>query len=384
MGLLRVSFLWIFTFLLVLGSSLSASAAEAPAITADSAILVEATTGRVVYEKNADEERPPASMTKMMTCILALEQLRPRTLVTISPVAANTEDVALDWKPGEQLEAQELLKALMMISENGAAVALAQHISGNLPRFSTLMTEKAAELGCKNTQLMNPNGLPNSGHYSTARDMAKIAMYCMKNKEFRNLVGQVKSDIRWTSPKGKSEVLENTNELLETYPGATGIKTGWTSAAGGCLAASAKRNGVELIVIIMHADDTRTRFEDASKLLDYGFSQVKLEKGINKDRVDKKVWVKGGKSASVSVGPAEDVNYPLMNGEDASRYSVEYDVPFVMEAGIKKGQKVGDMVIKYENKPVARVPVVAHESVTKGFSVSSTLIGFVTSLMNVG
>ncbi|HCB94162.1 MAG TPA: D-alanyl-D-alanine carboxypeptidase, partial [Selenomonas sp.] len=249
MGLLRVSFLWIFTFLLVLGSSLSASAAEAPAITADSAILVEATTGRVVYEKNADEERPPASMTKMMTCILALEQLRPRTLVTISPVAANTEDVALDWKPGEQLEAQELLKALMMISENGAAVALAQHISGNLPRFSTLMTEKAAELGCKNTQLMNPNGLPNSAHYSTARDMAKIAMYCMKNKEFRNLVGQVKSDIRWTSPKGKSEVLENTNELLETYPGATGIKTGWTSAAGGCLAASAKRNGVELIVI---------------------------------------------------------------------------------------------------------------------------------------
>lgn len=384
MGLLRVSFLLIVAFMLILGNPLSAFAAGAPFITADSAILVEASTGRVVYEKNADEERPPASMTKMMTCILALEQLRPRTLVTISPVVAGTEDVALDWRPGEQLEAQELLKALMMISENGAAVALAQHISGNIPRFSMMMTEKAEELGCKNTQFRNPNGLPNSGHYSTARDMAKIAMYCMKNKEFRNLVGQLKAGMQWTSPKGKSEVLENTNDLLETYPGTTGIKTGWTSAAGGCLAASAKRNGVELIVIIMHADDTKTRFEDAKKLLDYGFSQVKMEKGVNKDRVDKKVWVKGGKSARVSVGPAEDVNYPLMNGEDVSHYSVEYDVPFVMEAGIKKGQKVGAMVIKYDNKPVASVPVIAHESVTKGFSVSSTLIGFVTSFMNVG
>ena len=359
-------------------------AAEAPSVTADSAIVVEATTGRVVYEKNADEERPPASMTKIMTCILGLEQLRPHTLVTISPIAAGTEDVFFDWKPADQMEAQDLLHAMMLISENGAAVAVAQQMAGTIPLFSRMMNEKAAEIGCTHTQFSNPNGLPNANHYSTARDMAKIAVYGMKNAEFRKIVGEKNGVIRWASPKGKYVEAENTNELLGTYDGATGIKTGWTRAAGGCLAASAKRNGVELIVIIMHADDTKTRFDDARKLLDYGFGQVKVKKGINKDREERTVWVKGGTSARVHVGPAEDVNYPLLQGEKAARYSVSYDIPFIMDAGIKKGQKVGDLVLKYDDKPVARIPVVAHEDVAKGFSFSSSLIGFVAGLMSIG
>ena len=366
------------------GNPLFAHAAEKPSITADSAIVVEATTGRVVYEKNADEVRPPASMTKILTCILAMEQMRPHTLVTISPMVAATEDVFFDWYPGNQLEAQDLLRAMMLISENGAAVAIAQQVSGTVPLFSKMMNEKAREIGCENTNFANPNGLPNRNHYSTARDMAKIAVYCMRNAEFRKLVGARKDVVRWAYPKGKYVEVENTNELLETYAGATGLKTGWTMAAGGCLAASAKRNGVELIAIIMHAEDTETRFTDARKILDYGFGQVKMHKGINKDRVDKKIWVKGGTSARVSVGPAEDVNYPLMQGEKASHYSVSYDLPFVMEAGIKKGQKVGEMILKYDDKPVAKIPVIAHEDVAKGFSFSSSLIGFMANLMSVG
>ena len=382
--ILRIAAVMTFVCLIFAGSPLSAFAAGEPSITADSAIVVEATTGRVVYEKNADEVRPPASMTKIMTCILGLEEMRPHTLITISPVVATTEDAFFDWQPGEQMEAQDVLQAMMLISENGAAVAAAQQMAGTIPLFSQMMNKKAKEIGCEHTNFANPNGLPNSNHYSTARDMAKIAMYCMRNPEFRKLAGAQTGIARWASPRGKYVELENTNELLETYEGATGMKTGWTSAAGGCLAASAKRNGVELIAIIMHADDTHTRFDDARKVLDYGFSQIKLQKGVNKDRVDKKVWVKGGTSARVSVGPAADVNYPLLNGEKASRYSVTYDLPFIMEAGIKKGQKVGEMIVKYDDKPVARIPVIAHEDVAKGFSFSSSLIGFVASLMSVG
>ncbi len=373
-----------FAFFLTMGDSPAGAAAAAPAVTADSAIVVEASTGRVVYEKNADEERPPASMTKIMTCILGLEQMRPRTVITISPVAAYTEDVTFDLYPGEQMEAYDLLRGMMMVSDNGLAVAAAQQMAGNVFRFSNLMNAKAEELGCKHTHFSNPNGLPNGNHYSTARDMAKISVYCMKNPEFREIVGQKEQVIRWKSPAGKHDTAWNTNDLLEDYPGTTGLKTGWTNAAGGCLAASAKRNGVELIAIIMHAEDTRTRFDDARKLLDYGFTQVKMHKGINKDRVDKKIWVKGGTSARVAVGPKEDVNYPLMQGESASHYSVSYDLPFIVDGGIKKGQQVGEMVLKYDNKPVARIPVVAYENVTKGFSLSSSLIGFVAGLMSVG
>ena len=381
---LRIT-VWLSVFFLILVSSAgSVFAAEAPTVTADSAIVIEAMTGRVVYEKNADEVRPPASMTKIMTCILGLEKMRPHTLITIGPVAAQTEDVMFGWNPSDQMEAQELLRGMMLVSENGAAVAAAQQMAGTLPLFARMMNEKAAEIGCTHTQFSNPNGLPNSAHYSTARDMAKIAAYGMKNPEFRKIVAEKEGIVRWASPKGRYVEAENTNQLLKTYDGATGLKTGWTNAAGGCLAASAKRNGVELIAIVMHADDTQTRFEDARKLLDYGFTQVTMHKGINKDRVSKSVWVRGGTSARVHVGPAEDVNYPLLQGEKATHYSVAYDVPFIIDGGVKKGQKVGEMVLKYDEEIVARIPVVAHEDVAKGFSISSSLIGFVAGLMSMG
>ena len=234
----------------------SGEGGKEPVITAASAILVEASTGRVVYEKNADEVRPPASMTKMMTCILGLENMGVRTLVTISPHAAGTEDSPLGLQTADQVDAQNLLLGMMMVSDNGAAVAVAEHIDGTVREFAARMNEKAEKLGCTDTHFVNPNGLPNASHLSTARDMAKIAMYCMKNREFRDLVGERKAAMRWESPKGRFLGMENTNELLGSYDGITGIKTGWTVAAGGCLAASARRGGVELIAIVMNSADT--------------------------------------------------------------------------------------------------------------------------------
>ena len=159
-----------------------------------------------------------------------------------------------------------------MESDNGAAVVVAQNVSGSILKFADRMNEKAKELGCRRTHFSNPHGLTAKWHYSTARDMAKIAAYCMKNPDFRNLVNHQKSVIHWKSPSGRTYKSETTNELLGKYNGANGIKTGWTNAAKGCVAASAKRGKVELIAIVMKSKDHDTRFADAKKLLDYGFS----------------------------------------------------------------------------------------------------------------
>ena len=373
----------IFMVLLLNFSFASANTINEPIIKADSAILIEATTGRVIYEKNADEKRPPASMTKMMTSILCLENLMKRTPISISETATYTEDNTFAWQTGDIIMADELNLGMMLVSDNGAAVAIAQAISGTIAKFSNLMNEKALKLGCQNTNFANPNGLPNPNHYSTARDMSKIAMYCMQNRDFRDIVSTRKMIIHWMSPANKWTEAETTNDLIGVYDGANGIKTGWTRAAGGCLAASAQRGNTELIAIIMHSPDVDTRFVDARKLLDYGFSRVKMTQTLNKDRVEKIVFIKGGKKAFLHVRPQEDLHFPLLEGESPKMLKVTYDLPKMMEASVKKGQIVGNAQLKYNGKVIASVPLTAQESIEKGFSITSTLIGLVMPVMNV-
>ena len=244
----------------------------APSILAESAILINAQIGGVIFEKNADTRRAPASLTKMMTCILCLESKGLNAEFKVTQAAAATEYSYLEMKGGERLLSGELMREMMMESDNGAAVVVAQNVSGSVLKFADRMNEKAKELGCRKTHFSNPHGLTAKWHYTTARDLAKIAAYCMKNPDFRNLVNQQKSVIRWKSPSGRTYKSETTNELLGSYRGANGIKTGWTDAAKGCVAASAKRGDVELIAIVMKSKDHDTRFADAKKLLDYGFS----------------------------------------------------------------------------------------------------------------
>ena len=265
--LLRYSF---FTAVVLLIHS--AQVWAAPSVLAESAILINARTGGVIFEKNADVRRAPASLTKMMTCILCLESKGLNAEFKVTQAAAATEDSYLEMKGGERLLSGELMREMMMESDNGAAVVVAQNVSGSILKFADSMNEKAKELGCKKTHFSNPHGLTAKWHYSTARDMAKIAVYCMKNKDFRNLVNHRKSVIHWHSPSSRTYKSETTNELLGKYDGANGIKTGWTNAAKGCVAASAKRGDVELIAIVMKSKDHATRFADAKKLLDYGFS----------------------------------------------------------------------------------------------------------------
>lgn len=368
------SFLAAIIFVVALTAGAVAQAATEPKVLADSVILVEASTGRIVYEKNSDVRHAPASMTKMLTCIIALENLKATDEVRLNRDVLTTEDLTLAWADNDVLSAWDMMTALMLVSENGGAVALAQAVAGNVPRFADMMNERARAMGCKDSHFVNPNGLPNSDHYSTAADMARIAVYCMRNPEFRNLVGTRRTSIRWLRPKDKWSELNNTNELLSKYRGANGIKTGWTQAAGGCLAAAAERDGLELIAIVMHSPDGNTRFEDATNLLNYGFERVRMVDGISKERSKKTVLVRGGKKATVRVGIDEDLNFPLMSGEDAKLFRVRYDLPRVVDAGIEAGAALGTAILLYDGKPVARVPLVAREDVGKGFSFGSLVV----------
>ncbi len=353
-----------------------AYAAGEPKLAAESAILVEASTGRIICEKNADTPHEPASMTKMLTCILALEKLDPTEEIVMGRDAVTTEDNTLDWSTGDSVSARDMITAVMLVSENGGAVALAQTVAGGEVRFADMMNAKAKALGCKRSHFANSNGLPDPNHYSTAADMARIAVYCLKNDAFREIVDTRRTSIRWIYPKDKWAELNNTNELLGKYKGANGIKTGWTRAAGGCLAASAKRGEIELIAVVMRSTDHDTRFDDAESLFNYGFERVRMVDGIVSERVEKTVFVRGGKQATLRVGAARDLNFPLMAGEDPNLLKVTYDLPRIVDAerGIDEGKVLGEAVLRYDGKPVARVPLIARESVAEGFSLGSLFV----------
>ena len=329
----------------------SVQAFAAPSVLAESAILINAQTGGVIFEKNADVRRAPASLTKMMTCILALETKGLNSEFKVTQAAAATEDSYLEMKGGERLLSGELMREMMMESDNGAAVAVAQNVSGSVLKFADRMNEKAKELGCRKTHFSNPHGLTAKWHYSTARDMSKIAAYCMKNPDFRKLVNNQKSVIHWTTPHGRTYKSETTNELLGSYSGANGIKTGWTNAAKGCVAASAKRGDIELIAIVMKSKDHHTRFADARKLLDYGFSvggagKIVLETEV-KENPKRMPDVKkpGVVSAPVSNKPAPTsvpatkqpvTNQPAETSETATKQTVVVsNKPLAKNTGVR-------------------------------------------------
>lgn len=245
--------------------------AAAPDITADAAIVVDANSGQVLYEKNADKREYPASTTKIMTCILGIESGRPDRIVEVSDNAADVESTRL--YPGEQLRLQDMMRQMMLISDNGCATAVGETLAqGDIEHFAQMMNAKAASLGMTNTHFVNANGMPDSNHYTTARDMSKLMSYALKNAEFRKIIGTNDARIYYIKPSGHTEYCVNTNDLLRTYAGCVGGKTGWTSAARGCLVVAADRDGRELEAVVFHSDDDETRFSEAAALLDYGFS----------------------------------------------------------------------------------------------------------------
>lgn len=248
------------------------AAAPPPQVDAEAAVLMVAGTNKVLLEKNSSGIMYPASTTKIMTLITALEKGDPNSIVTVSTKASACEGSSLELNAGDKLTLHNAETGMMLVSGNDAAEAIAEHVGGSIPAFVDMMNANAVNIGAKNTHFSNPHGLPDPvNHYTTAYDLALIASHAMQNPDFVKIVSTREYDVNFIN-RNPSHVT-NTNKLLKTYPGINGIKTGYTNDAGDCLVAGAKRNGVQLIAVVLNDD---SRWTDAAKLLDYGFQQIGL------------------------------------------------------------------------------------------------------------
>ncbi|HHV64416.1 MAG TPA: D-alanyl-D-alanine carboxypeptidase [Peptococcaceae bacterium] len=241
-----------------------------PYVTAHSAILLDAQTGDILYERDAHQKRPPASTTKILTAILAIELADLEEIATVSEKADRVGESTIYLNKGDKLKLGELVEGALIRSGNDACVAIAEQTAGSHDEFVRLMNLKAISLGAYNSNFVNTNGLPANNHYSTAYDLAIIARYAMNNPIFSKIVAQKTTTISFEVPP-KSQIATNTNKLLWIYPPADGVKTGTTNAAGKCLVASASKEGRRLICVVLNAPD---RFGDAKRLLEWGFNET--------------------------------------------------------------------------------------------------------------
>ncbi len=331
-----------------------------PNVTARSAVVMEAATGKILYSRDMDERRYPASTTKIMTLIVALENGNLDDIVTVSDNAAKTEGSTLWLEPGEQIKLSDLLYGMMLISGNDATVAVAEHIAGSVDAFARMMTAKAHEIGATDTSFVNSSGLPDDRHYTTAHDLALIAAYGYRNPKFEEIVSTKEKQIPWAKHVENRE-LRNENRMLWLYDGGNGVKTGYTDAAGRCLVAAAKRDGVQLITVVL---DSLYMWNDSIAMLDYGFHQVASQELVHKGEVLKTVDVLSGKKNRLALKAADSVAVPEFEG-DTGRFITKVEAPDRVRADIKAGDIVGRVVVQYNGKEVAATNLVAAESIEK-------------------
>lgn len=322
----------------------------AEAVSAKSAIVVDAYTGRVLYEKNADTQSLIASTTKIMTALVVCEQCNVLDRMQIPKEAVGIEGSSMYLKEGEILTIQELLYGLMLHSGNDAAVALAIYCGGTVEGFAELMNDKARSLGMTRSHFMNPNGLDCPGHYSTARDMALLASYAMENPIFRQTVSTKTMRIG-------GRYLTNHNKLLWQVEGADGVKTGYTKAAGRILVSSAYRQGRRLIAVTINDPSD---WADHKAMLENGFSQYKVKTLVEEGACVGSVEIAGGQSGSVELLAAEDFQYALTADETAE--IVLQGTGFVY-APVARGQDAGFAYVCIGDKTVGKVALIYGETV---------------------
>ncbi len=347
--------------------SLPVSAASLP-IKAKSAILMEAQTGEILYEHNPDEKLPIASVTKIMTMALALEALRDEKVtmddVIVGSYLAKSMGGTQIWlEEGEQMSFRDMLYAVAVGSANDCAVAIAEYLGGSLESFAAIMNERAAELGMTNTNYVNPTGLDAPEHYSTARDVAILSRYALTLPQFTTLTSTWEYWVRKGTPQ---EVwLTTFNKLIKQYPGCDGLKTGYTSKAGYCLSATAQRDGLRLIAVVLGADTAQNRTNSIKALLDYGFQMYKSEKLISKGEPLGDVQVLHGVADKVELSAGEDLIFPVKRGQSLE-LTREIQVPEYAEAPISQGDYLGDIVFKDPaGNVVAKTQIVAQSSVER-------------------
>ncbi|MDI3311251.1 MAG: D-alanyl-D-alanine carboxypeptidase family protein [Thermoanaerobacterium sp.] len=329
-----------------------------------SAILMDANTGKVLYEKNSHEELPPASVTKVMTMLLVMEALdsgkiKATDKVVTSEHAYDMGGTQIYLEVGEEMTVDDLLKSVAMNSANDASVALAEYISGSEEKFVEEMNKRAKELGAKNTNFKNASGLPEDGHYTSVYDIALISRELVKHKNvFKYLTDKIDS-VR----NGKFS-LANTNKLLWNYQGADGIKTGSTSEALYCLSATAKRGDTRFIAVVFGAPDSATRFKEASKLLDYGFANYETKKVVEAGKVYGSIKVLKGQQDYVNAISNRD-EYILLKKGEAKNIKQIISLNKYIDAPVKAGSEIGTVKIYDGNNLIKTVSLISDKSVKK-------------------
>lgn len=327
-------------------------------VSAQSAIVIEKTSGRVLYSRNPDKRLPMASTTKIMTAICALESMSGNIddVVEISASAAGVEGSSMYLETGEKMTMRELLYGLMLSSGNDAAVAIAEEVSGSAEEFAKLMNQKATEIGASNTHFTNPNGLPDDDHYSTARDMARITAYGLSNPDFAEIVATKSYKIEGEG-KAYPRVLSNHNKLLGMYKGCVGVKTGFTKAAGRCLVSAAQRDGMTLVVVTLNAPND---WSDHADMLDYGFENFKYVALALADTPVSSVEINGSYAEMIPVYPERDVYFPLKEGEEIVS---ETEVYPEISAPVARGERVGKISFRTDSGELESTKLISGEDV---------------------
>lgn len=358
----------VFVFLIIFSFSLTVVHAEEDiAPNAKSAILIEASTGKVLYEKNIDEKYAPASMTKMMSLLLIMENIDNRNLrmdevIKVSKNAASMGGSQIFLQENEEMTVEDLLKGITIGSANDATVALAERIGGTESAFVELMNKKAKELGLKNTNFKNPTGLDEANHYSSSHDMAIIARELVKHSKILEFSSIYETYLR-TDTDNKFWLV-NTNKLVRFYPGVDGLKTGYTEEAGYCLTATINKDNMRLIAVVMGEPTSSIRNSEVSALLDYGYNLYQKEVYITTEEIIDTVPVEKGKEEFTNIVVLKDV--ATINKKGHKMGEVTYDLNLKkIKAPVKNGDIVGNLTIKEDGKIVNTVDVTVDKSIEK-------------------
>lgn len=354
---LLLCFAVIFYSFISLGASVDSKAdGDKPSVSALSAILYAPDSGTVIYEKDSHTRRPIASITKIMTALLAFESAQSKDIDIKFTANMQAEGSSMYLKNGEILKLSELAKGMMMVSGNDAANAIAITLGKSTEGFAEMMNQKAESLGMKDTHFVTPSGLDDEEHYSSAYDMAILTAYSMENEQFKETVSQKSITVKYTSPENKTQICNNHNRLLSLYEGCIGVKTGFTKTAGRTLSSCAERNGVRLICVTLNDGDD---WNDHQKLYDYGFSKMKTETLCQaKDAIQANVV--GGEADEIQLYPSRDISVSVIDGEQCKIES-EIILPRFIYAPIRKGKAEGKIIFRINGKIIGCANLIAKE-----------------------
>jgi serine-type D-Ala-D-Ala carboxypeptidase (penicillin-binding protein 5/6) len=363
-----------------------------PVVSAPSAVLLDASSDQVLFERGGNVVRAPASMAKIMTMILAVQALQSgkvhaRDLVAVSDDAYHTGGSQIWVEPGEVLPFGQLLMAVAVGSANDAAVAIAEHLSGSVPSFVAEMNAFAKKLGMAHTRFVNPNGLDSPGQptETTALDMARLGAYAAGMPDLLRLTS-TREDKSLRNGKGGHLWLVNTNKLIGTVAGVDGLKTGFTNAAGYCLAATAQRSGLRLVAVVMGAANSKARFADATALLNWGYAHYQAAFAVHRGERVASVPVRGGRTRDVALVAARDASFTLARGAQVAKITHTLSLPGVIAAPVRAGQVVGEATYMLPGTGTMRVPLVARANVprVRPFDVLRRLVGLLPSTTRRG